>query len=145
MNETRDKIIIAVVVVVVLFFLIKGAVTKRGTVQANIAYENPYFPLSPNYLKGEYAKKKIHPSYVINLLTQKELNDRVKQLYTAKGYFKDTDEQAFAGLNVPYKSQVSQIAERFEKTYNRDLSSYLKGFLDESNFNALILRIEKLK
>jgi len=67
------------------------------------------------------------------------------QVYSAKGIVKDVDDSALSALNCEYKTQVAQIADSFEKKYNRSMLDYLNGFLDTENMNILTARVQKMK
>lgn len=147
----KEDVIKYGLVLVVLYLLInkvgslfKGE-QKSGATKSNLI--NPYAPTNPLYLKGEYAKKKASKSkkWTIPLFTQKEAERRAKLVYSAKGIVKDVDDKALSALNCEYKSQVAQIAEKFEKIYSRSMMDYLNSFLDTENMNILTQRIEKLK
>jgi len=147
----KEDIIKYGLVLIVLYLIVnkvgnifKGE-QKTGATKSNL--NNPYSPTNPLYLKSEYAKKKAskNKNWSIPLFTQKEAEKRAKQVYSAKGIVKDVDDQALSALNCEYKSQVAQIAEKFEKIYNRSMMDYLNSFLDTENMNILTQRIEKLK
>ena len=147
----KEDVIKYGLVLVVLYLLInkvgslfKGE-QKSGATKSNLI--NPYAPTNPLYLKSEYAKKKASKSknWSIPLFTQKEAVRRAKLVYSAKGIVKDVDDKALSALNCEYKSQVAQIAEKFENIYNRSMMDYLNSFLDTENMNILNQRIEKLK
>lgn len=147
----KEDVIKYGLVLVVLYLLInkvgslfKGE-QKSGATKSNLI--NPYAPTNPLYLKSEYAKKKASKSknWSIPLFTQKEAEKRAKLVYSAKGIVKDVDDKALSALNCEYKSQVAQIAEKFENIYNRSMMDYLNSFLDTENMNILNQRIEKLK
>jgi len=147
----KEDVIKYGLVLVVLYLLInkvgslfKGE-QKSGATKSNLI--NPYAPTNPLYLKSEYAKKKAskNKNWSIPLFTQKEAERRAKLVYSAKGIVKDVDDKALSALNCEYKSQVAQVAEKFEKIYSRSMMDYLNSFLDTENMNILNQRIEKLK
>lgn len=123
--------------------LVKGE-QKSATSKSDLT--NPYSPLSPLYLKSEYAKKKASgKNYSIPLFKASEAERRAVQVYSAKGIVKDVDDSALSALNCEYKTQVAQIADSFEKKYNRSMLDYLNGFLDTENMNILTARVQKMK
>lgn len=85
--------------------------------------------LSPKYYKSLGAGA---------MLTTNAKGDAIaKQIYDAKGYIYDTDGQAISAIRqLKYKSQVSYVAERFQKLYQRDLGEYL-DFMSEKNMAIL--------
>lgn len=61
------------------------------------------------------------------LLTSATLDDIVKKIYDAMGYFYDNEDVVKAQIKrANNKIKIAQISERFTKKYNRDLLTFLK-------------------
>lgn len=114
---------------------------KQATGSKRNAKGKEQNPFNPLYLKGLIKSGKGHK---VKLLGQAQLDAFVKSIYDSKGYFKDDDTvvvKIFKGIET--KSQVAQISERFAKTYNQDMATYLK-FMDDANYNTIIETVNQM-
>lgn len=123
----------------------KSEEEKKADKKTKADLENPYSPLSPLYLKSQTNLFNLGKVKGVKLLTQKEAQKRANKVYQAKGFIKDTDELAMGALGLEYKTQVSQVASKFEQLYDRSMHDYLAGFMDSKTFNTLVERVSKLK
>jgi hypothetical protein len=75
------------------------------------------------------------------LLTQGGATAYANDIYDAKGYFNDDEDQVFSVFRaMKTQSQVAALGKRFNQVYSKDLYSYLKGFLNDDE----MLTIKKL-
>ena len=69
-----------------------------------------------------------------------------KQFYDADGYFNDDEDSVYAGLKaMVYKANLSRVAEVFANKYQKDLYSYLRAFLDDSEMTIVHNIVNALK
>ena len=56
-----------------------------------------------------------------------------KQIYDADGYFNDDEDSVYAALKAMiFKANVSRVSEVFANKYQKDMYSYMRAFLDDS-------------
>lgn len=135
MNTKYINIILAVA----LLFLIYKAFTKFGILKSSDEIKGDKISnlsaFSPLYYKKSGG----------TLLKHAAAKQYAEQLYEAKGFLHDSDEQAISVFrNLKSKSQVSQIADVFNLLYKKDLATYL-NFMDDDNRAKVYDLVKRLK
>lgn len=88
------------------------------------------------------AKKRI---YAVGLSVPKTVAEMAKKIYDSKGYFKDNESGTIAVIrSIKYQTQISQISAQMLKSYERDLLTYLRSFMNDGEL-AVIYDIIKKK
>lgn len=92
---------------------------------------------SPNYYKTVSGAMLTTVAYADGLC---------KAIYDAKGLFNDDEAAIYGAFSVlKYKTQVSWLAERFYKNYQKSLLGFLQDFLNESEMAKVATIVSKLK
>lgn len=106
---------------------------------------NPFLSFSPQYLGAlKEAWQKKYPKKVWNGTKQLKFDAAAYKkfadtLYNAKGIFKD-DEDSVLDIfrNLQTQFQVSQLATFFSFFYKKDMLSYMKTFMNDSNLKDVL-------
>lgn len=132
MTKEEQNLYVRIGVIVGAYFLIvKPILEKLGLSKTqedlkfsqdlDIASTSMLSPFSPRYWTE--AKKPI------NIITVKALDNFIKTLYDAQNSFTGDDEAAIYNVfrQLKYKTQVSYLADAFQKKYKFDLLESLKN------------------
>ncbi len=147
-KDVIGKVAIGATVIGAAYFLVlKPVLTKVGLIEsgedkARNKVGTQYAtgidsPFSPQFYKNKTGAK---------LLVLAERQRLGKLLYDADGMFNDGEAQVYAALRqLQYHTQLSYLAEYFSKTYQKDLYSYLRSFLDDSEMDVVHGIVNNLK
>lgn len=102
--------------------------------------------LKPGFVKAWIKKNGTAGArYKIALLTTPKIEALAAQVKKSKGIFNDDETALYSVFRyLKTKTQVSQLAEVFERIYSRDLYSYLQSFLNESELSKVYNTIKNL-
>ncbi len=93
-------------------------------------------PFSPAYWVNMQRKSKIY------LLYKSNLTNLAQQIYSSVGTVFDTPEVATAAFKqCRYKTQVSQLADEFQRVYKKDLLAWLYDKFDTDSQKAELSNI----
>lgn len=148
-KDVIGKVAIGATVIGAAYFLVlKPVLTKVGLIesgedkarnQAGTQFATGIdSPFSPQFYKNKTGAK---------LLTLADRQRLGKMIYDANGVIAGDDEdQVYAALRyLQYHTQLSYLAEFFSKTYQKDLYSYLRSFLDDSEMDIVHGIVNNLK
>ncbi len=86
-------------------------------------------PFSPQYYKNKVGAK---------LITKAEAQRLAKIIYEADGYFNDNEGAVYSALRqLQYRTQLSWLADVFAQQYQKDLYTYLRSFMDDSEMDVV--------
>jgi hypothetical protein len=72
------------------------------------------------------------------ILTKAGAESYAKQINDAFGIFNDNEEKVFAVFrNIRFQTQVSSLVDAFNRLYRKDLLSFLRAKLSETEFNTI--------
>jgi hypothetical protein len=157
MDKKTENLLIKVGIIGVAYFVIlKPILNKLGITKSDIDRtienqenkgnkENPFSPL---------FYKSAPPKTIMKLLTIATAESYAKQLYDAMGVFGDDESKVYGVFrNLKTQSQLSFLAEIFQRKYKMDLLDYLKrGYsninpasgLNNDEMNTVLSIVNKL-
>ncbi len=118
--------------------------TKEEKDAAKLQTETENADLSKDYWNPNYTKQGAG-KYKVFLLTDSSSRSLAKRLMDASGVFNDDEEKIFAVFReLKYKTQISFLASVFTKMYSKDLYTWLKATLNQSELNTVLTITSKL-
>ena len=119
---------------VLLYFVLQ----RFGLVKDTVKQQTESEQLFKNYFSPTYLQQLMKQGGRTALMTQNDVARQVKDLYDSKGIFNDDETKLYGAIKrFKYKSQISQVADAFNKKYNKDLAFYLNSFLNESELSRV--------
>ena len=101
--------------------------------------------IDKNYWSQNYYKlvqSKLTPKEVLALSKSANLQDIAKQIYDSIGLLYDNPAQTIGAIKkLKNKVQISQLAEKFNQMYQRDLLAFLNEKLDTNDQQKILQQI----
>jgi len=136
-----SQYILPVGALVIIYLVLKRVGLVKDTSQEQRQEEQ----LFKDYFSPTYLQRLYQTGGRIQLLTQTNVRQIVKDLYDSKGVFNDDEQKLYGTIKrFKFKSQVSQAADVFFTTYKKDLASYLSTFLNEAELGRVYNYLDNL-
>mgnify|MGYP003632525091 CR=1 FL=1 len=154
MKQVRDleniKIIVIGVAVIVILPLVYFGVVKPIFNHLGITKnkaDRKGSKAEEKLINGEYFNPLLYQNNKSRAyLTTGEATSLAYIIYKAKGTFYDAEENAVSSIKSTRNLvDVSLIASEFQKTYNKDLQTYLQSFLELENYTTILNHIKQLR
>ena len=136
-----SQYILPIGALVIVYLVLKRIGLVKDTGQEQRQEEQ----LFKDYFSPTYLQRLYQTGGRIQLLTQTNVRQIVKDLYDSKGVFNDDEQKLYGTIKrFKFKSQVSQAADVFFKTYKKDLARYLSTFLNEQELQRIYNYLDQL-
>lgn len=155
LNDKQSNIVFIVVGLIALFLIFKifRGVGLIKSVEEERQTKNAGLLLNVDWLKPEFYKKQVAEAkrrgafkaekYFPNL---PHFKDYAKRIWDSKGFFKDNESQAIGVMkSFVSKSEASLFADYFNKTYQRDLSTFMETYMNDLQLSIIFDTIKPLR
>jgi hypothetical protein len=134
MNKDFSKYVLPVGAVVLLYLVAK----RFGLIKDTQTQRTQEEQLFKNYFSPTYLRQLLQMPGRTQLMTAADMQKIAKDLYDSRGFFNDDESKLYGAIKrFRFKSQISQVADHFQKRYNKDLAFYLSTFLNQDELQKV--------
>ena len=129
--------IFALIVLYIVYNMFTSEGRKAKKSLSDLSKMNVFTDKYFQYLKSKYSKK-WKDKYIRSLINTS------RQIYDAKGLFKDNDSKAISAIRgIQSKTELALVNKVMSAIYKEDLPTYI-SFLDDNNINDVVYILNRL-